>query len=128
MRKAMMTEAYEQRTDRRAIRYALGAMQAVGAEYTKNSIEEGDRIKEKLRTSLLGEIDVDFRYQGSVPLDIHIKGVSDIDLLVLRDDFFSYDASGERALAGKYKNPIPDSILLRLQTLRSRCIEILTNA
>lgn len=121
-------EAYQRRTSELAIKYALGAMQAVDQEYTQNSYAEGDRVQQQLRDQLAGEISVDFRYQGSVPLDIHIRGISDIDLLVLRDDFHTYDSNGLAARTGRYRNPIPDTTLGRMQRLRSRCETILTNA
>lgn len=125
---ALNEEAYQRRAAGRATRYALGAMQAVDAEYTQNSYDEGDRVQRQLRSALSGEIGVDFRYQGSVPLDIHIRGVSDIDLLILRNDFHTYDAAGAAARAGHYRNPISDTVLDRMHLLRSRCEKILTDA
>ena len=126
--RVLKEEAYQRRAAGRATKYALGAMQAVDPEYTQNSYDEGDRVQRQLRDALEGEISVEFRYQGSVPLDIHIKGVSDIDMLVLRDDFHTYDTSGPRAIAGHYRNPISDTPVSRLRRLRSRCETILSDA
>jgi hypothetical protein len=126
--RALKEEAYQRRAAGRATKYALGVMQAVDPEYTQNSYDEGDRVQHQLRDALEGEISVEFKYQGSVPLDIHIRGVSDIDMLVLRDDFFTYDPSGAAAVAGHYRNPIADTPVSRMRRLRSRCETILTGA
>jgi hypothetical protein len=126
--RVLKEEAYQRRATGRATRYVLGAMQAVDPEYTKNSYDEGDRVQRQLRDALEGEISVEFRYQGSVMLDIHIRGISDIDMLVLRDDFHTYDTTGAAARAGLYRNPIPDTPISRLWRLRARCESILTDA
>lgn len=127
-KRALKEEAYQRRAGGRATRYALGAMQAVDPEYTQNSYDEGDRVRRQLREALAGEISIDFRYQGSVPLDIHIRGVSDIDMLILRNDFYTYDTSGSAARAGQYRNPMSDTPVSRLRRLRTRCETILTQA
>jgi hypothetical protein len=126
--RVLKEESYQRRAAGRATKYALGVMQAVDPEYTQNSYDEGDRVQRQLRDALEGEISTEFRYQGSVPLDIHIKGISDIDMLVLRNDFHTYDPSGAAAIAGHYRSPIPDTPVSRMQRLRSRCETILTGA
>jgi hypothetical protein len=45
---------------------------------------------------------VDFRLQGSVPLNVHIRGVSDVDLLNLDTNFYTYARIGAMSLAGRY--------------------------
>lgn len=63
-------------------RYALGAMQEVGADYTRISIETAERVGNQLEGKLrTGGWITEFRLQGSVPLNVHIRGVSDVDLL-----------------------------------------------
>jgi len=126
--RALKEEAYQRRAAGRATRYTLGVMQAVDAEYTQNSYDEGDRVQRQLQTALEDIISVEFRYQRSVPLDIHIKGVSDIDMLVLRTDFRTYDVHGPNAQAGQYRHPMVDTPVSRLRDLRSRCETILTDA
>jgi hypothetical protein len=127
-RTTLKVEAYQRRATGRATRYTLGAMQAVDSEYTQNSYEEGNRVQRQLSEALAGEVSVEFRYQGSVPLDIHIRGVSDIDMLVLRSDFRTYDTNGPTALAGHYRNPMADTPVSRVRRLRSRCETILTQS
>jgi len=105
-------------------RYALGAMQAVGETYTRVSKDTANRVAKQLKERLTKYgIYADFELQGSVPLDVHIKGVSDVDLLALSGEMFWYDGSGVRALRGDYKNPAKRQTLEVLNELRA-CIEI----
>lgn len=71
------------------------AMKGVDANYTQKSKDAGERVKEHLNKSLT---DKTFRYQGSVMTNTHIKGVSDIDLLVVSDKFYSYDSKNISAI------------------------------
>jgi hypothetical protein len=125
---ALKPEAFLGRARGEATRYALGALQAVDPEYTRNSYEEGDRVKAQLEGKLSGNIPVEFRYQGSVPLDIHIKGASDIDMLVLLTNYRTYDPNGQKAQRGGYSNSSIESALSRLTRLRTQCEIILTDA
>lgn len=77
-------ESYEALTESAAIKYTVGAMSEVDPEYTEVSRRTGERVAETL-ISLL-ETDgksVISRMQGSVPLNIHIKGHSDVDMLII---------------------------------------------
>jgi hypothetical protein len=94
-------------------RYALGAMQAVADDYTRKSRDEADRVGKQLIDNLT--IGVETRLQGSVPLDVHIRGVSDVDLLVLRRDFLTYDPAGVR---GRDYFPSDRDTIEMLATLR----------
>jgi hypothetical protein len=124
-----ITEAYETRSTEKATRYALGAMQAVDAAYTANSVAEGDRVKNQLTKGLEGIVDVTFEYQGSVPLDVHIKGVSDIDLLVLRADYMTVDLNGAHNRAGRYSDWVGAQTGPELLSeLRSESERLLTSA
>jgi len=98
--------------------YAVGAMQSVGATYTRVSIETAERIGKQLMTRLAKEsINVEFRLQGSVPLDVHIRRVSDVDLLTIDKDFLVFDPQGIVAMNGGYTST-PKNSLGVLQTLR----------
>ena len=102
-------------------RYALGSMQAVDPDYTAISLEEAQRVGKQLETRLAAEgIVVGFELQGSVPLDIHIRGVSDVDLLTLEGSIFVYDSHGCKGRAGYYVSAAPRTTLGALQTLRSK--------
>lgn len=117
------TEAYESRGKTEAIKYALGAMQELEERYTRISIEEGNRVRDQLKAGLsTANIPVTFEYQGSVPLNIHIRFASDIDLLVLHGGFVSLDWNGPQAYT---YNRLTNSALVDMLTLRTTCESIL---
>lgn len=94
--KSLVTESWEKRaTTQPHTRYALGAMQAVGDRYTQISIDTAEQVGKQLIANL--PMSVSFRLQGSVPLDVHIRGVSDVDLLTLDNRFLTYNRFGSRA-------------------------------
>ena len=74
--------------DKDVVKYVMRAMKAVDEEYTKRTKAAGEAVKQHLRGSL---INVSYAYQGSVMTDTHIKGASDIDLLVLCEKFIETD-------------------------------------
>jgi len=102
-------------------RYALGAMQEVGPDYTRISIDTAKRVATQLKTALttLGN-PIDFRLQGSVLLNVHIKGVSDVDLLVLDGTFFTYATAGLWSQQGRYTSPTSRTAYGVLSTLRGQ--------
>lgn len=86
-------------------RYAIGAMQAVGKKYTEVSIQTGERVANQLRDRLAKSgTDAEFLLQGSVPLDVHIKRVSDVDVLAITKDFCTYNRTGALAQQGQYRS------------------------
>lgn len=127
--KSLETEAYQRRSDKPYTKYALGSMQEVEPSYTRIGIEEATRIGKQLKLGLQGkQIPVDFRLQGSVPCNIHIRGASDVDLLTIHAGFHTYDKSGARSRAGQYNNPISYTPLSALQKLRTEAEKILESA
>jgi hypothetical protein len=84
-------EAYEKRTSNKATKYALGAMQEVDPRSTEISHEEAEKVKKNLSEGLAAEgLSPEFRLQGSVPLNVHIRGASDVDLLVIEGAYVRY--------------------------------------
>ncbi|MBH1945399.1 hypothetical protein I5L01_14315 [Erythrobacter sp. YJ-T3-07] len=123
LRKSVIQESWQRRaTEQPYTRYALGAMQAVDPAYTQKSHDEADRVAKQLRSGL--SIPIEMRLQGSVPLDVHIRGVSDVDLLVIRTDFLRYDTFGALATSGWY-SPSSKTSLSVLRDLRIECEELL---
>ena len=125
--KSLSDEPYTRRaTGQKHTQYALGAMQPVDANYTRISLEEAERVGKQLDSGLRARgVDVGFRLQGSVPCDIHIRGVSDVDLLVLDEGFFTYDTSGLRARSGHFTSPLSYTPLSALMRLRNSAETIL---
>ena len=101
-------------------KYAIGAMEAVGKTYTKVSLATADRVADQLRSRLnAAGIRVEFKLQGSVPLDVHIKRVSDVDLLTIRTSFLTYAKNGVKARLGQYGNSsdtASEEVLAELRT------------
>lgn len=77
----MLNEAYRQIRDTEGVRYAIGAMQPIDPEYTRNTFREGERVRDQLGKRI--EESCDFEFQGSTTNDTHIKAKSDIDLLAI---------------------------------------------
>jgi hypothetical protein len=124
LRKSVIQEDWQRRAVHQPhTRYALGAMQAVDLAYTQKSRDEAERVAKQLREGLT--IAIETRLQGSVPLDVHIRGVSDVDLLVLRTDFLTYASYGARARAGYYTSATSQTSLGALTSLRRDCEELL---
>lgn len=124
IRKSTIQEDWQRRAAHQPYtRYALGSMQAVDPAYTQKSRDEAERVAKQLREGLTVQIET--RLQGSVPLDVHIRGVSDVDLLVLRKDFFTYATYGATARAGLYTNATGRTSLSVLLSLRQECEDLL---
>lgn len=122
-----MTEAYQSRAKNQPYtRYALGSMQEVDTDYTRISIETAQRVGKQLDQALasLGQ-SIQFRLQGSVPLNVHIRGVSDVDLLTLDLAFHTYAPGGAMAQQGAYTSPTSETSLGVLRKLRARCEKVL---
>lgn len=81
------------------LRYITLAMNGVEPEYTAKSKEAGEKVKLHLKEVLS---EVNYEYQGSVMTNTHIKGNSDIDLLVITDKFYSFDRVGIQNILNDY--------------------------
>lgn len=78
------SESFESLNEVAGVKYTIGAMAAVEPVSTKVSISEGNRVADSLINSLQNNGEsVIKRLQGSVALDIHIKGHSDVDMLII---------------------------------------------
>lgn len=78
------SEGFETLKEPVGVQYAIGSMAAVDAKSTEVSKREGDRVADSLIKSLKNRGEsVTKRLQGSVALDIHIKGHSDVDMLIV---------------------------------------------
>lgn len=116
-----INEVYERVQEDDAIKYALGAMQPIDAEYTRNTFVESERVQNQLTAGYLRKsLKVDYEHQGSVTSDTHIKAHSDIDLLVVETRFISLEQPLRPS--SPYKgDPFQDLMELRTeaeQTLR----------
>ena len=99
-----------------ATRYVIGAMQPVESQYTEVSVKTAKRIENQLEKRL-SEHQLDFRLQGSVALDIHIKGFSDVDLLVIDKQMLMYDRGGVRQHLYTPTTKNEDDVILILRNM-----------
>jgi hypothetical protein len=77
-------ESFEKLNESDGTKYAIGAMAPVDEKSTEISKREGDRVADSLIKSLKNRGEsVAKKLQGSVALDIHIKGHSDVDMLIV---------------------------------------------
>lgn len=76
-------------SDLKVLEYVKRAMQGVEARYTERTFEAGDKIKEHLKRN---NPNLDYKYQGSVMCNTHIKGYSDIDLVQITNTFYSHES------------------------------------
>ena len=125
--KRMLSESYENRSaGNKFTTYALGSMQEVDPDYTQISLREADRVANQLRNALnRDDIAHSFELQGSVPGNVHIRGISDVDLLVIDERSFGFDAEGPVAKAGGYSLYQGDPIA-NLQQVRKSAEDTLT--
>jgi len=116
-------EGYEKRSTTPSVQYAFGSMAAVNPEYTAVSVEEGERVKAQLLRGLGNAgIPILFEYQGSVPLNIHIRRHSDIDLLVLHGGMLTHDPMPSNS---NWYTTLPKSVIQYMLELRSACEDTL---
>lgn len=119
--KQLLKESYETKATGEHTQYALGAMAEVDRDYTRISIETADRVQGQLSRRLTAAgFDMEFRRQGSLPLNVHIRGVSDVDLLAIESRSLVYATEGAKAKRGGYAPAAIDPLTL-LSRLRSQC-------
>ncbi|HEY1802380.1 MAG TPA: hypothetical protein VGG46_15745 [Terriglobales bacterium] len=120
MKFAAISEAYDRIAESENTKYAVGAMQPVDPIYTQNTIEEGDRVQSQLNKSLnQSKYTAEFRYQGSVTNDTHVKVHSDLDLLVLHKFFYTIQHPGVAS------DPYKGDVFADLRNLRSASAKVL---
>ncbi|WP_444940266.1 hypothetical protein ACJJI3_16045 [Microbulbifer sp. ZKSA004] len=84
-------EDYQEINESGIVKYIIGAMQPVNSRYTEICFEEGNRVARALNQDLENHgIYSTHKFQGSVPLDIHIKGASDVDVLIFHN-YITYE-------------------------------------
>ena len=115
-----LNEAFNKMSYGKSATYALEAMQAISEEYTNNTYKQVERVQNQLTPGLKEYgIEVEYRYQGSVPTNTHIKLYSDIDLLTIHKRFYSL----EHPLIPQY--PYTGDPLADLKELRAKSFRIL---
>lgn len=119
------SEAYEKRATNTATMYVLGSMQEVDPRSTEISNEEANKVQVSLNDGLKHHgLRPDFRKQGSVPLNVHIYGGSDVDLLVIEGAYLQVEpCANSKKTYTEYtgRGSLVDDVLF----LRSKSIDVL---
>lgn len=97
--------------------YVLTSMKEVESQYTEKSFTEAYRVKNQLINNGLNYVEFDF--QGSVTNNTNIRYVSDIDLLVIHNDFYTIESPDKPII------PYKGNSIKELRDLREVCIAIL---
>lgn len=118
-------EQFERIQASQSIRYAIGAMAAVKRTSTEISIREGYRVADNLIAGLAraGE-NTTKRLQGSVALDIHIEGHSDVDVLIIEENSVFFERPSSIAYLPKTD---PREMIDIIRDIRLKSEEILQN-
>lgn len=85
----LLNESYRSLAQSDSVKYVIGAMQPIDPAYTQNTYTQAERVRNQLEKRLTESCD--YKYQGSVTNDTHIKAKSDIDLLVIIEKFFTLE-------------------------------------
>lgn len=119
-------EAFELLSESAGVKYAIGAMAPVDHKSTQVSIREGERVAGSLVKSLVTHgIRAEYRLQGSVALDVHIRGHSDVDMLV--PYVTPLIAEKPEVLPSIYSDVGPPSMVERVKSLRLKSEDILSS-
>lgn len=121
-----VAQGYQKKTKSKNFQYALVSMQEVDAKYTAISYREAERVAKQLDSGLLrdGKF-VTVELQGSLPLNVHLRRVSDVDMLVWPHRFFLYDSYG---LAASSYTTSTSNAVSEIITLRSESCTVLRSA
>lgn len=121
LQKAVISESFSDIKIKESVKYALESMRPIDPVYTKNTYLASENIRKSLTLGLKNKgIKVEYRYQGSVETDTHIKLYSDIDIIVFTEKFHSLELP--LTPSDPYKgNPLDD-----LKELRQECFNVLS--
>ncbi|WP_156379512.1 hypothetical protein [Acidovorax sp. Root402] len=123
---AYEVEEYEKRGKTSALQYALGAMQEVDPKYTQISMDEASRVSKQIVNGLANKNkDVEPELQGSLPINVHLRRVSDVDILILPTWYWSYASSGPAASSYNPSSQDKQSVAI---ALRKDCVDVLESA
>lgn len=121
-----VTKGYRTKTRSKNFQYALVSMQEVDAQYTAISYREAERVAKQVDSGLLkrGRM-VTVELQGSLPLNVHLRRVSDVDMLVWPFSFFVFDNYGVAASSYTIST---NNAVSEISSLRSECCSVTRSA
>ena len=110
LNEAVLSKSFSKAELPENVRYVFESMRKIDTEYTLKTYDEAKRVENQIRNGV--EASVSFEYQGSVPLDIHIRIHSDLDILTINEDFVSLEPPQ------KASNPYTGDPVAELRNLR----------
>lgn len=92
--------------NKKALEYVRRIMHGVEPNYTQKTVEAGKRVMGHLKDV---DSSLDYKFQGSVMTNTHIKGYSDIDLVQITNRFFRHDSKD--LYMKEYENPYRSTLI-----------------
>jgi hypothetical protein len=89
LQKGLFSESFKRRDLGETTKYVYESMTPIDRDYTQKTYRDAERVQNQISKATAGKIDIQYQYQGSVPLDTHIRTHSDLDILVLHHGFVS---------------------------------------
>jgi hypothetical protein len=121
-----VSENYRGKTKSKSFQYALLSMQEVDAQYTAISYREAERVAKQICSGLVQQgKTVTVELQGSLPLNVHLRRLSDVDMLVWPLSFFVFDSNG--VLASTFTVSGSNAVE-EITTLRPKCCSVIRTA
>lgn len=92
LQKAILSESFSDVRINDSVKYALESMSPIDPNYTKNTYLASENIRNTLTKGLSNKgLSVEYRHQGSVETNTHIKLHSDIDILVFTEKYHNME-------------------------------------
>lgn len=121
-----VAQGYRSKTKSKNFEYALLSMQEVDEKYTAISYREAERVSSQIYSGLQRRgKPVSIELQGSLPLNVHLRRVSDVDMLVWPKTYFVYDVNG--ASASSYL-PSSSNTVTEIINLRKDCFSVIQSS
>lgn len=90
LQKAVLSKSFSDINISESVKYALEAMSEIDPNYTKNTYVASENIRTNLTSGINKKgLTVEYRHQGSIETNTHIKIHSDIDILVFTEKYTS---------------------------------------
>lgn len=122
LQKAVLSESFNNVNINESVKYVLESMSEIDPTYTRNTYVASENIRNNLTKGLSNKgLTVEYRHQGSVETNTHIKLHSDIDILVFSEKFYSLEPPLVPSIPYE-GDPIND-----LNELRVECFNILNS-
>ncbi|MFZ1424787.1 MAG: hypothetical protein WAS55_13270 [Saprospiraceae bacterium] len=122
LQKAVLSESFSDVSIGESVKYALESMSEINPKYTQDTYLASENIRKNLTSGLNKKgLMVEYRHQGSIETNTHIKLHSDIDILVFTSKYFSI----EPPLPVTW--PYLGDPLADLKELRTECFNILNS-